>query len=387
MSATAQRALSRPERDPRIDVLRGAALLMIFADHIQFNVLSDVTLHNFALCDAAEVFVLLAGTSAALAYGTAVDSGGRVSAIRRIARRCRQIYLAQVGLLLATLAIGQMWNHHFNLPTTIFAPIVQSPVKGVLLSFLLAAQPDYLNILPLYIALLAFFPVIWLALRRRVDLALLGSACLWFVSQWVPGVNLPNWTTHDGWYFDPFAWQFLFTIGVVMARLLVRNGGNLPWHPALAGAAAAFLLFTLPQTAAWQNLGFPIPWSFALDASDKTHLAWPRLLSVVALAYLVFASGRVRALAGSSMFRSMQRCGQHSLEVFATGCVFALFGRLLFRITDHGVTMQLLVNVVGIAAMVGIAWWMDSKRGSVGNRNGTAGRGAAPDHRAWQLAR
>jgi len=34
--------------DHRIDVLRGMALLMIFVDHIPGNVLSLVTLHNFA---------------------------------------------------------------------------------------------------------------------------------------------------------------------------------------------------------------------------------------------------------------------------------------------------------------------------------------------------
>jgi OpgC protein len=47
------------KRDPRIDVLRGMALLMIFVDHIPGNVLSLVTLHNFGFSDAAEVFVLL----------------------------------------------------------------------------------------------------------------------------------------------------------------------------------------------------------------------------------------------------------------------------------------------------------------------------------------
>jgi hypothetical protein len=362
MDAMVRTAVGRSEREARIDVLRGAALLMIFIDHIPFNGLAYFTLHNFALCDAAEVFVLLSGISAALAYGTAIDRDGWGSAIRRIARRCWQIYLAQVGLFLATLVIGRLWNSYFHLPTTIFAAVVQQPIKGVLLGFLLAVQPDYLNILPLYIIMLAFFPVIWLVVRRSIVLALVGSASLWLVSEWIPGINLPNWATHGGWYFDPLAWQFLMTIGVVFARLSARNGGNLPSHPVLAGAAAAFLLFTLPQTEAWQNLGLPVPWSFALDASDKTHLSWPRLLSVVALAYLVFASGRARALAGSSPLRSMQACGRHSLEVFVVGCVFALLGRLLFRVTDHGLATQMLVNGAGIAAMIGAAWWTDRRR-------------------------
>ncbi|MBV8576541.1 MAG: OpgC domain-containing protein, partial [Acetobacteraceae bacterium] len=231
MTANIWTAASRSKRDARIDVMRGVALVMIFMDHIPHNRLSYFTLHNFALCDAAEVFVLLSGISAALAYGRAIDRDGWVSGMRRIARRCWQIYVAQIGLFLATLIIGQFWNRYFHLPTVIFVAVLQKPVKGVLLSFLLAVQPDYLNILPLYIVVLALFPVMWLALRHSIVLALTGSASLWLLSTWIPEINLPNWVTHEGWYFNPFAWQFLMTIGLVLARLMVRNGGNLPWHP------------------------------------------------------------------------------------------------------------------------------------------------------------
>jgi hypothetical protein len=361
LSASVRTTVSRSQRDTRIDVLRGVALFMIFIDHIPFNGLAYFTLHNFTLCDAAEIFVLLSGISAALAYGAAIERDGWASTIRRIAWRCWQIYVAQVGLFLATLIIGQLWNQYFHLPTTIFAAVVQQPVEGVLLSFLLAVQPDYLNILPLYIVVLALFPVIWLTLRGNVALALAGSASLWLMSTWTPEINLPNWATHEGWYFDPFAWQFLMTIGVAMARLMSQNGGNLPWHPALAAAAGGFLVLTLPQTDAWHNLGLPLLWSFALNASDKTHLAWPRLLSVLALAYVVFSSSRVRWIASSALFQFVQRCGRHSLEVFVVGCLFALFGRLLFRVADHGLALQLLVDVAGITAMSWVAWWTDRR--------------------------
>lgn len=356
-SLNSRSPLSR--RDPRIDVLRGIALFMIFIDHIPYNALAQFTLRNYALCDAAEVFVLLAGFSAALAYGRAIDRDGLQSGVRRIVHRCGRIYLAQVGLFLATLFIGQLWNWAFDLSATVFAPVMRAPLKGVLLSFVLLVQPDYLNILPLYVALLAAFPLIWLALRIDAALALILSAALWLMSGLYPMLNLPNWTSDAGWYFNPFAWQFLLTIGVVMARSASRDGGNLRWDPALGAAAAGFLLLSLPQTSAWRSFGLPAPWSFALDASDKTHLAWPRVLSIVAIAYLVFASGRIRQLAGSALLAPLQRCGRHSLEVFVAGCLFALFGRLLFRVTDHGIPLQLLVNAGGFGAMVLTASWME----------------------------
>src|SRR6266487_3160746 len=65
----ARNTASTSKRDPRIDVLRGLALLMIFVDHVPDNLLSLITLRNFGFSDAAEVFVLLAGFSSMLAYG------------------------------------------------------------------------------------------------------------------------------------------------------------------------------------------------------------------------------------------------------------------------------------------------------------------------------
>jgi hypothetical protein len=57
-------SLVRENRDLRIDFFRGLALWWIFSDHVPGNVLGDYSLRNFALCDATEVFVLLAGVSA-----------------------------------------------------------------------------------------------------------------------------------------------------------------------------------------------------------------------------------------------------------------------------------------------------------------------------------
>jgi hypothetical protein len=39
-------------RDPRIDVLSGFALIMIFVDHIPADKFNRLTLHNFGFCDA-----------------------------------------------------------------------------------------------------------------------------------------------------------------------------------------------------------------------------------------------------------------------------------------------------------------------------------------------
>lgn len=55
------------QRESRIDLLRGLALLLIFVGHSEFT-FSGFVQHSRGFADAADVFVLLAGVSVALAY-------------------------------------------------------------------------------------------------------------------------------------------------------------------------------------------------------------------------------------------------------------------------------------------------------------------------------
>ena len=65
------------------------------------------------------------------------------------------------------------------------------------------------------------------------DRVLLASGALWICVNLDPSINLPNWLDGQRWFFDPFAWQFLFVIGALGALLLRRYDGNLP-APAVA---------------------------------------------------------------------------------------------------------------------------------------------------------
>jgi hypothetical protein len=362
--AAAARGVARGSsvRDPRIDVLRGLSLLMIFADHIPQNMLNAVTLHNFAFCDAAEAFVLLAGFSSMLAYGHVIERDGWRTGLLRIARRCGRIYLFQIALLLATVAIVLIWARHFHLQPTIVAPILQAPVTGLLHGLMLAALPSYLDILPLYVVLLATFPLVYLALRRSPWLALGGSAALWLFAAHHPSLDLPNWIDHQGWYFNPFAWQFLFVIGAVLAWLGSSHGGDLPFNRWLALACGAVLCAGFLQTVPWADWRLPDLRPFAMAALDKSHLAWPRILNILALVYLLLSSARARRLAGSPWLRPVELCGRHSLEVFATGCLLALMGRLTFRIAGAGLGLQIMVNVIGLGAMILTGLWLERAR-------------------------
>jgi hypothetical protein len=361
-------------RDARIDLARGVALLMIFVDHIPDDWLNWITLHDLGFCDAAEVFVLLAGYSTMLAYGAGFARDGVLRNLRRIALRCLRIYVVQAFLLVITLLVVARWTVYFHQSPTIVAPLLLAPLHGVAKGLTLSALPTYLDILPLYLVFLACFPLIYLGTRRLPWLVLACSAGVWALAGLVPGLNLPNWLDGKGWYFNPFAWQFLFTIGVLLARLIQRRGA-LPASRWLAAGCALYLLFAFLQAAPWQDWHLPSLRLFAMAMPDKSHLAVLRIVDVLALFYLLMSNPALARLAQSAAVRPIVACGRHSLEVFAVGCIAALFGRLAFRTYGVGLTVELLINLAGLGAMVIAAWWLD--RGRLSGPYGKGGRHAS----------
>ena len=86
-----------------------------FVDHVPDNVLAKFTLKNFGFADAAEVFVLLAGFSAVLAYQRVFEGQGFKAGVARVFERVRDIYLWHLALVVIcglglTLAATQFGN-------------------------------------------------------------------------------------------------------------------------------------------------------------------------------------------------------------------------------------------------------------------------------------
>ncbi|MCJ2084649.1 OpgC domain-containing protein [Methylobacterium sp. E-005] len=344
-------------------MVRGFALLTIFIDHIPRNAPALLTLHNFGFSDAAEIFVLLAGYSSMIAYGGLFRRAGVWSTLIRIAQRCLRIYLFQGGLLFATLVIVRIWMDVTGIaPRFGVAPLLQMGLlPGLLRGLALNALPNYLDILPLYILLLALFPLVYLGMQRGVWGVLALSGTLWLAANVDHTLNLPNAAAvDDGWYFNPFAWQFLFVLGVTLALTVRAGDGLLPRRGWTTAAAWAYLGFALLQGGNWVDWGLPDFRLVAIEAPDKSHVAPLRLLHIFALTYLAFSSPAVARFCRWRLLRLIDACGRHSLEIFATGCLAALIGRILYRTFDATWPLQVMVNVGGLAAMLSLASFLDA---------------------------
>ncbi len=360
MSPSQVPAPARPQRDGIVDFLRGLALLTIFVDHVPGNFLGTLTLRNFGFSDAAELFVLLAGFSSMLAYGGKFATAGTRQALLRVAGRVLRIYLFQIGLLIVTLVVVRIWLTHYGMQPRTIAPMLNSGTVGLRHGLLLHALPSNLNILPLYILLLALFPLIYIGMRLNALPTVLLSAGVWIAANLDADLNLTNWMDGRGWFFNPFAWQFLFTIGVLAARFYRSWGGVIPYRRGVALACWVYLAFALLAAAPWSNWGWA--WKPLEIATDKTALAPLRLVNVLAFTYVLASAEWFRRFVEQRWLGFVAMCGRHSLEVFAAGTIVSLFGRLLFRTFGTPWELQALVNGVGFACMIGLALWLDRAR-------------------------
>ena len=352
----------RPTRDHRVDALRGVALTMMFADHIPQNLLNRLTLRNLGFCDAAEVFVLLAGFASMLAYGRAFERQGVATGVSMLMRRVFRLYLFQMGMLLTTVAAIRVWRRYYPVPVDFLEPELAHGVHSFWRVLSLQALPGNLNILPLYMVLLILFPLIYLALKINRRAALAASAAVWLLINIDPRLNLPNWLDPDGWYFDPFAWQFLFTIGAWSAMVTRDTGGDIPRSRWLVGFCWLYLGFSAIQSFPWSQWGLPDLAPLPIAPPQKTPLSPLRLIDVLAIFYLVQSSPLASRLSATRVGQVLAVFGRHSLEVFSVGTVLDLLFRLVMTTYGSGWAMQIAVNVIGFGTLYLMATVLDRRK-------------------------
>jgi len=356
--------LSAGGRDARIDVVRGLALLIIFINHMPGNVASAYTPYNFGFSDAADIFVLLAGVSATLAYGGLIEQRGFSIAALKLGARLWTLYIAHIAVFIIVCGVVATAVTRTENPLYVeminIQPFFRDTVEALIGALTLTYQPSYLDILPLYIVLLALFPAIYYAARISPLLTLVGSLAIWQAAL-VFELNLPNGNA-GVWFFNPFAWQVIFTLGVVIGRAALLGVGA-PRRAWLDAAALAFIVFAwVVKTATGNPTGIAVlnDWFDSVQlGSDKTNLAWMRLIHIGALTWLAIrwlpAGGSMAKYAPGHVLACV---GQNSLHVFCVGIVLAIIGQILLAETSFALGVQLLICTAGITILTGLGMFL-----------------------------
>lgn len=356
-----------PQRDLRLDFFRGVALIFIFIDHIPYNVFSYFTLQNVAFFDAAEVFIFISGFTAAFVYGRRLATRGPIIAAAQIWRRAWQIYVAHVFLFVLFVAAVSYTSATFNNPMYTeemrIASFLDEPYVAVIKALTLQFQPAFLDILPTYIVLLLIFPAVLLGLRRQPLLVLVPAAALYLAVQ-LFDINLPAYPPGDVWFFNPFAWQFLFVGGAVLAHYVTGGAGTmrvprwLYWTAWAVFAASVVIRVSWTLHALWDP--YPALLLKALWPASKNNLSPVRLVPFCAFVLLVATHvTREAPFLRTAAARPLVLCGQHSLEIFCLGILLSALGHFALSEYSYAVWFQFAVNAAGIMIMILTAWVMD----------------------------
>jgi hypothetical protein len=351
------------ERDLRLDLFRGLALWLIFLDHIPSNAVSWITIRNYGFSDATEIFVFISGFTAAYVYGRAMREHGFIVGSARLLKRAWQIYIAHIFLFAIYLAEIGYVAHTFENPLYTeemgILSFLQNPDVTVLQAMLLKFKPVNMDVLPLYIVLLAgFAPALWLLLRSPA-LGLAASALL-YALMWQFDWNIPAYP--DGyWVFNPFAWQLLFVFGAWCALGGAQRLSYWINSKVVLAAAICYLLFAFAIAMTWYipRLGVFVPRIVAdtIYPIDKTNLDVLRIAHFLSLAVVaLWVVPRGWPGLKSPVFWPAIICGQHSLATFCLGVFLSFAGHFIFTEISDRLPMQIAVSAAGIVIMVGTAW-------------------------------
>ena len=361
--ATPGFALAKGERELRLDFFRGLALWLIYIDHVSPDVLTWVTIRNYGFSDAAEVFIFISGFTAALVYGRATFEAGFVIGTARVLRRVWQIYTAHLLLflvLMAEIALVTTVSEKpaFYIQEMEVGDFFKQPGSEMIQALLLRFRPLNMDVLPLYVVLMAFLPLVLLLARLHRDLPLVLSAGLYVL---MLRYDLHLSTYPDGfWSFNPYAWQLLFVFGAWCAlgggkRLSpILNSRSVLWL-AVAYLCAAFFV---TMTWYFPSLERAIPgWVarliYPINKTDFDILRFAHFLALAVVA-LRFVPGDWAGLR-SAWARPLILCGQYSLQIFALGVALSFAGYALLTELNADIVLHVMVGAGGILILYGIA--------------------------------
>ncbi len=390
----------RTPRDPRLDFFRGLGMYIIYIAHTPGNFLKQWIPARFGFSDATEIFVFCSGMASALAFATVFTRRGWWMGAARVLFRVWQVYWAHIAVFFVIAALvvvataglpidknyvtGLNLQHFFNDPTT--------NLIGLLT---LTYVPNYFDILPMYLVILALMPIVMLLGRFTPWAAIAFVITLWIMAS-LRMLDLPAepWSERT-WFFNPFAWQlvfftgFGFGVGWLKAPPINRN---------LIIAALIIVLVTIPFAYFRILREFPelmairrslrdvaIPFTdFSINLTTKTRFGIFRYIHFLALAYLAYAAagdGGHRLMGSAAWNRAVavvRKVGQQSLAVFLAGLVLARISGMVLDMIDGGKVAAVVITLIACVILTGIAYLVAWFKGQPWRRDPGPEKVAAP---------
>jgi hypothetical protein len=253
-----------PSRDPALDVLRGWAIVLMVVNHTGPVTRVSTIAHFTWYVTAANWFVALSGVVLGMVGARRLAKSGPWETYRKLLLRARTIWLVHCVLMFAVLIIHETTGRIHNVPS-----VRESGgwlnVLWMVPSLRLTSN-EFLNVLPMYVILLAFTPVAMEFLRRRKAVWLmLLSFTLYCLAQKYPEWGRLADPVSGKRVFNLEAWQLVYVVGLVVGFYRDRITNELwPRHrgwfmPVCIAIFAFIFVFAQLQRPTFAWLGCSVP--------------------------------------------------------------------------------------------------------------------------------
>ncbi|WP_158639004.1 OpgC domain-containing protein [Elioraea rosea] len=349
------RSAARPSRrDHAIDIARGIALIFILYPHFTqiAAALGSIGrarvpyLSDLQFCDPADFFVFLSGYVYGLVYGQRAVRDGYRTVVRQTVRRMAQIFRAMVFTV--ALCVGLSWlliDDPAVLRALDLLSFERSGREAIAGIALLLDSTLFINILALYLLLLATAPLFLWGFRRSVAATAAVSLGIWLLVQIGPLHVTSTWAGMHS--FNPFAWQLLFAMGILlgMQRGFDAILASMTRAQAITLALACLGFFALRTgirvSPALAELVLPIAHKPAFGPLRLANFVCLVPVFVLAVGWL---ERQVPVLANL-----LARSGALSLEMFCVGVVLTLLMGVAFLALGGTLLAYGIVLTAGIA--------------------------------------
>ena len=299
----------------QLDFFRGIFLLVMAFNHLLASGFRDIhevifsySYQPFGFVSAADGLITVSGIVMGYMYASKSVEDLQTS----LCKRFLEIYKHHLFTVFALFALFMTPSYVSSLPQmgSTIQMWIDQPLT-VLLSATLIFQGTYIDLLPIYLALI---PLSYLALhnfhsgRYKVILAMSGVA--WLIGQLEIQLRLRSISGFNFGHFELLSWQFLFILSLSLGFFLGRKGMSqiqikLSW---IIGAITIALVFFIVR----QSYGFrydAIPLSFMFE---RRTLGLFRIVNITVFAYIFYC------LSSSLKFNNGFVCkiGMYALPVF-----------------------------------------------------------------------
>ncbi|CAM3117718.1 OpgC domain-containing protein [Paracoccus nototheniae] len=350
-----------------LDMLRGYALVSIMVNHMPISAMRHVTLPNFSIFDASEMFVLLSGFLVGIVWRGLEAREGRRMVQRRFARRAFEVWRAMIigAVLMALLsaALLAVDRPHTAIWNQYAIWVLENPLGFIGTVATFWVQPNIIDVLAVYVILITLSLIVVPAMLRWPWLVALGSVALWWHA---PQLNamVPNHRVENGFLFNPFGWQMLFYTGVAMGLFRQRIMETLwPWRHVVTVLALGMFAFgsaiVIGARIGEPALEFRRALMQVYGTIDKWSLDGTRYLAIVAAAWLVAVPlARVmEKLAATRPGVALQQIGKGGLFSFVACVLLSVLGDA-FQMTpaDQPIWQRLMVDLWACLTL----WWLSA---------------------------